>query len=147
MKQSLVVLILFIVLISCKSVTYTPSTMPSEYLAFGYGGGFNPYPVEFFMMKNGQIFSTGLSRDTIECIRIKKGVAKQAFKNYYSAYNALKGPGVPENVYRFIDLKKDTTSKRYVWSNKNYDKTIDSLYHVMKKMVQFPSVPQDSTKK
>ena len=147
MKQSLYLIFLISLVAACKLPVYTPSTLPSERLVFGYGGGFNPKPVEFIMLKNGQIFTTGLSQDTIECLSIKKSVAKVAFNNYYTAFNALKGPGTPENVYRFIDLQKDTTSKRYVWSNKSYDKNIDSLYHVMKKLVQFPQVPQDSTRK
>ncbi len=147
MKQSIVLVFIVFLVVSCKSVVYTPSTLPSERLIFGYGGGFNPKPVEFFLLKNGQIFTTGLSQDTIECIRINKSLAKEAFKNYYTAFNALKGPGTPDNIYRFIDLRKDTTSKRYVWSNKSFDKNVDSLYHVMKKLVQFPQLPQDTTRK
>lgn len=136
---------LIFVFFSCKSVVYTPSTLPSEKLVFGYGGGFNPKPVEFIMLKNGQIFTTGITADTTECVRIKKSIAKKAFDNYYSAFNALKGPGTPGNTYRFMDLQKDSTSKKYVWNNKQFDKNIDSLYHVFKKLIEFQVVPMDTT--
>ena len=112
MKKILYIGFVFVaILYSCKSVIYTPSTLPSEKLVFGYGGGFNP---------------------------------KAAFSSYYSAFNALKEPGTPGNTYRFIDLQKDSTSKKYVWNNKQFDKNIDSLYHVFKKLVELPVIKEDS---
>ncbi|MBK8724254.1 MAG: hypothetical protein IPL95_18990 [Saprospiraceae bacterium] len=145
MKKILNIGFVFVaILYSCKSVIYTPSTLPSEKLVFGYGGGFNPKPVEFIMLKNGQMFTTGLSKDTLECIKINKSLAKAAFSSYYSAFNALKEPGTPGNTYRFIDLQKDSTSKKYVWNNKQFDKNIDSLYHVFKKLVELPVIKEDS---
>lgn len=144
-KISFFSIALIFVLSSCKSVVYTPSTLPSEKLIFGYGGGFNPKPVEFIMLKNGQIFTTGITADTTECVRIKKSIAKKAFDNYYTAFNALKGSGTPGNTYRFMDLQKDSTSKKYVWNNKQFDKNIDSLYHVFKKLIEFQVVPMDTT--
>lgn len=107
-------------LLQC-SPTYSPATMPAEYIAFGSGGGFTGQEKGMYLLPNGQLFQIrGLQRDTTELEKIKKSKAKQlwtAVEDILANHPNISQPG---NRYYFLRLKSDSLQRAASWGATDY---------------------------
>ena len=126
----------FIVLVSCKTVTFHPDRTNRDYISFGNGGGFTGAVTQFYLTTDGIIYQETNS----EYIRIKKidrNTTKQCFDNFLALGLQNIELNSPGNRYYFIKYNKDGAIKELVWGGEasNTDKA-NLMYQMLNNLVK-----------
>jgi len=122
MKFFLIGILLSLPFLACKTQEqlFTPETYDREVISFGSGGGFASKYESFQILKNGQMFQSGLNSNSgHEMSRLDDQVVEQLFLNCVN----LKIPEMtlddPGNMYRFISYKENGNVHKVTWGGKN----------------------------
>ncbi len=110
----------FFLAVSCVFLAcakkYTLETLPKTQLHFGEGGGFTGRGTDYLLLENGQVFKKEpFGKAHENCGKIKPKLAKSFYQQVlgFQQLNLNKS----SNQYQFIELKKDSTSHRLMFSN------------------------------
>ncbi|MEL7219760.1 MAG: hypothetical protein AAGJ93_00495 [Bacteroidota bacterium] len=104
MKPVFTLLFLLPFLFQCNRTTYTSTTFPADYLAFGEGGGYSGAINTYFLLPNGQIFqSKGLTADTLAYAQMSKKSANQLIDRFNSLGLDTLNFDHPGNQYQFVE--------------------------------------------
>lgn len=125
---------------SCKTETYTATTLPEVQLRFGNGGGFVGAFNEYILLENGQVFKRDqLDGPLEELPKIKKGKAKKMFKQLEEENFLSMERNAPGNIYRFLNCQTKTDSNNVVWGSTDkeaMDSRLDSLYKACMELIE-----------
>lgn len=120
---SILPVLCFFFIISCKSTHQTPYDFNGSKLIFGNGGGFSGKVTEYTLLSNGEFYK-GLNKEGVvySLDKLQKKRIDQIFTNYdVLKFNEL-DINRPGNMYNFIVMNKGNTSHRIQWAN--YDEEI-----------------------
>ena len=148
MKYFLVAAIgLTMLLMSCKTIKYTPTNYDKEQLSFGSGGGFTGAVDEFTLLSNGQLFYKN-GEVYKELGKLKENQALQIFENYKMLKMDKRIMNDPGNMYYFIKRKTPDTFHKAVWGKSpNVDKRITIFYTNLMRLVKPVKHKMTSNKK
>lgn len=104
MKPVFTLFLLLPFLFQCNRTTYSSTTFPADYLAFGEGGGYSGAVTTFFLLPNGQIFqNNGFNADTLAFTQISKKSATQLVERFSSLGLDTLDFNHPGNLYQFVE--------------------------------------------
>lgn len=112
--KSIAICFFLLSLMACAK-KYNTTNFPSTQLHFGNGGGFAGKVTDFLLLENGQVFyKEPFGKDYLEIGKIKPKQAKVFYKQVTDLQNVSLNK--PHNNYQYINLQKQDTTYRYVFS-------------------------------
>lgn len=115
MKTTILTFAFFVSLIAC-SHKMNPDKYTKSQIIFGSGGGFTNLVNEYHLLENGRLYHKRSTDTTfIELGKQNTDSVKILFAKTKVLFNETKELHEPGNMYYFIKLKQDSTTKELVW--------------------------------
>lgn len=115
-----------------------PNKYKKSQIIFGSGGGFTNLINEYHLLENGQLYHkrstdttfTELSKQNADSIKILFAKTKVLFAETQELHK-------PGNMYYFIKIRHDSTTKELVWGNskENSPASVKDLYKELMNLV------------
>ena len=116
------VLLALLLIMACKTPTYTLDTLPEEQLRFGSGGGFAGTSTEHLLLANGQYFKKPQgSRQLGYITRIDPALAKRYLQRAGALGLNAMDFNHPGNMYYYLDLRGGATAGKITWGDINHE--------------------------
>jgi hypothetical protein len=128
MKAPVMILSLFILLLSCKSIPTSIADYEGEKIILGNGGGFTGQVIEYILLENNEVYRTNsLDKSVVLIKKLEKDLTKQIFNNY-QVLNLeelqLKQPG---NMYFYIQKGAGQQIHEIKWNAESNGEEIEQV--------------------
>ncbi len=135
MRILYLVLILPIILISCKTTNTTPDNYTERQLHFGKGGGFAGTVDQYILLENGAVFDKSISGEYVKLNDISHQYTEQIFNNYYILDIHKKKINNPGNIYYYIQMNDGSATNKIVWNDQRNDNNLQLFFDNLMSLV------------
>lgn len=123
--------------ISCSSSKLNPLQYDGASILFGEGGGISGIENSQLITDDGRLYTIGKMRTSHEYI---KRIRQQEAEQLFASLDVLNIESIklnsPGNTYKFIEIKKNNTEYKFVWSGDSPYDQLNILYRILKTKAQ-----------
>lgn len=134
--NSILVLLLLLIMVTCRSGQVDLETYVGKQLSFGNGGGVTGQVTRYILLENGQLFSyNSLTKANKNLKKLPRRKVRQLFAQ---ADSLIGQPfSQPGNRYRFIEVKTPSATSRVTWdgAGESPPAGIEAFYQTLLKLL------------
>ena len=120
-----------VLIISCKTKkSISPANYKGEMIVVGNGGGFTGISTSYFLLKNGEVFRSGMSDTSyIKVGKIEKKIIDQQFSIYKDLHFQKVKLDDPGNRYHFMSIRQNGEENKLQWGRSELENPLIGVYH------------------